>query len=363
MMKVCHISTVHNVFDDRIFHKECVSLAKNGFDVTLLAKHHRSETVDRVKISALPNKNSRLFRIVLQGIVFFKAIKINAKSYHFHDPELMFLGVILRIMGKKVIYDVHEDITKQILYKNWIKFAITRTIISKIIHYLEKFCALFFSRIIVVTDDIAANFNSRKTILIRNFPIVELIDKASSHKKSETKTILIYVGGLTEVRGIKEIISALDYLSNDIEMHILGPWDSDAYKQECMSLPSWSKVKYMGTLKLEDVYPFIKAADIGISLLYPAKNYIKSLPVKAFEYMACEKPMIMSDFDYWKEIFHDVALFCNPMNPKEIASCIKLLADHKHRADILAKEGRKLILEKFSWEAESKQLIEMYNNL
>jgi glycosyltransferase involved in cell wall biosynthesis len=362
-MKVCHISTVHNVFDDRIFHKECVSLAKNGFDVTLIAKHHRSETIDEVKICALPIKNSRLFRIVLQAMVFFNAIKINAKSYHFHDPELMFLGVILRIIGKKVIYDVHEDITKQILYKNWIKFAIIRTILSKIVHYLEKFCAMFFTRIIVVTDDIAANFDSRKTILIRNFPIVELIDKASSNNNNETKTILIYVGGLTGVRGIKEIISALDYLSNDIELHILGPWDSDSYRQLCMSLPSWSKAKYMGALKLEDVYPFIKAADIGISLLYPAKNYIKSLPVKAFEYMACEKPMIMSDFIYWKEVFGDVALFCDPMNPKEIASCVKQLAGDKNKANTMAKEGRKLILEKFSWEAESKQLIEMYNNL
>lgn len=364
MNKICHITTVHHVFDDRIFYKECVSLAKAGFDVTLIAKHNCTEIVDGVKIVALPNKNNRLYRIIFQFIAFFKAVKVNAKIYHFHDPELIFVCSILKILGKKIIYDVHEDIVKQVYYKKWIKLTFVRYLLSKIIYGVEKFCALFFARIVVVTNDIAIKFKTHKTLVICNYPIVELIDRYPPNNiNPPDKIILIYVGGLTEIRGITEIISSLDYLKNDVELHLLGTWESDEYMKNCMKLSSWDKVKYYGQLKLEDVYPYIKSSDIGLSMLYPAKNYVTSLPVKAFEYMACQKPMIMSDFDYWKEVFGEVALFCDPKDPKKIAGCIGHLINNRSQADIMAKEGRRLIAEKYSWEIESIKLVEMYREL
>ncbi len=364
MIKVCHISTVHNALDDRIFHKECVSLVKAGFDVTLVVKHPQNEVVDGVNICALPEKNSRSYRLLSQFTALSKAVKIKAKIYHFHDPELMFIGLALRLLGKKVIYDVHEDIVKQVYYKKWIKYIFVRATLSKMIKYAEKFCTLFFSNIVVVTDDIAIKFPSHKTVLIRNFPIVGLIDKQPiNNTKSEDTTRLIYAGGLTEVRGIKEIIAALQFINQEVELLLLGPWESEEYLQECKNISSWNKVKYIGKLNLEEVYPYIKSSDIGLSLLYPAKNYLTSLPVKAFEYMACGKPMIMSNFDYWKEIFGDVALFCDPMDPKAIADCIQQLISQKEDADKMGKMGRELILEKFSWEAESLRLIAMYNQL
>jgi len=364
MKKICHITTVHDAYDDRIFHKECLSLAQAGFYVTLIAKYKCDDLVNGVKIYSLPNKNSRLYRILLQFIVIVKALKVNAKIYHFHDPELMFVGVLLRLTGKKVVYDVHEDIVKQVLYKKWIKYSFIRSLLSKIIDFSEKFCTLFFNKIIAVTDDIAIKFNSRKILLIHNYPIISLIDKCQPISVKDTESIkLIYAGGLTEVRGIKEIINALDYIESKTELYLLGAWDNDEYRAECMNLKSWKKVNYIGTLSLGEVYPYVKSSDIGLCLLYPAKNYLTSLPVKAFEYMACEKPMVMSDFEYWKEIFNDVAVFCNPLISKEIATCIQKLIDNKIKAETMGKKARKLILEKFSWEVEKLKLIDMYHQL
>ena len=36
MIKVCHVTSAHNRYDGRIFLKQCVSLANNDYDVTLL---------------------------------------------------------------------------------------------------------------------------------------------------------------------------------------------------------------------------------------------------------------------------------------------------------------------------------------
>ena len=119
--KVCHISTVHNVIDDRIFYKECKSLKKEGYNVFFIVKNKGDKSIEGINIIGLKNYNSRLKRVILGSIeAFRKALKTKSDLYHFHDPELMFTGVLLKLAGKKVFYDVHEDLPKQVLYKDWI---------------------------------------------------------------------------------------------------------------------------------------------------------------------------------------------------------------------------------------------------
>lgn len=365
MIKVCHISTVHPDNDDRIFYKECVSLSDAGYEVYYLVPSENERIENGVKIIPLKKASSRLTRIfVLSWIAFFKALKINAKVYHFHDPELMFIGVWLKLFGKKVIYDVHEDLPKQVLYKPWIKFLVVRKIFSVIIYLCEKFCCLFFDAIMPATPDIASKFNSKKTIVIRNLAIIKLIDSMPVYKNDSNTFKLVYVGGLSEIRGIKEVINALEIINDaSIEFWLLGDWSSETYKAECEGLKGYKYVTYFGQFKLEDVYPYIKRADVGIALLYPTKNHVTSLPVKAFEYMACRKPMIMSDFDYWKKIFNHAAIFANPMNAEEIANSIKKLKLDSSLRESMGITGKQLIDQEFSWEAESKLLVKHYQKL
>jgi hypothetical protein len=111
-MKVCHLTTVHPSDDIRIFRKQCISLSKFGYDVSLISLKGKSQFVHNVNVIGLnwQHSTNRIFRILFGPfLVFFAAIRIRAAIYHFHDPELLFVGLVLRIMGKKVIYDVQED--------------------------------------------------------------------------------------------------------------------------------------------------------------------------------------------------------------------------------------------------------------
>jgi hypothetical protein len=47
-MKICILTSVHPPFDTRIYYKQAKSLAKAGYDVTLIAQHDRDEVVDGI---------------------------------------------------------------------------------------------------------------------------------------------------------------------------------------------------------------------------------------------------------------------------------------------------------------------------
>jgi len=362
--KVCILTSVHPVFDGRIFHKEAKTLVKAGYDVTLIAQHNKEEVVDSVRIIPLPkprNRFERMTKIVWQ--LFNLSLKEKADVYHFHDPELIPVGLGLKLFGKKVIYDVHEDVPQQILNKDWIGSSIVRKIMSFFFKGFESLSCIFFNGIIAATPDIAKKFPPKKTIILRNFPILELIDKTEPININKQRPIIIYAGGLSKIRGIKEIIQAMEFIGGKAELWLLGKWENEEFKKECENLEGWKYIKYLGYVPYGKHYAFIKITNIGIANYLPVPNSRRSMPNKPFEHMACSLPMVMSNFPYWKEIFGECALFANPYDPKDIAEKILNLLNNLDKAKILGNNGRKLIEEKYNWEIESKKLLEVYEKL
>ena len=120
-MKVCHLSSVHYAMDTRIFYKMCQAL-KEDYEVTLIAHHPQKETVNGVHIIPFKVFRNRNVRVLFSWLLMFRlAIKQKAQIYHFHDPELIPCGILLSMLGKKVIYDVHENIAEDIFDKPWIR--------------------------------------------------------------------------------------------------------------------------------------------------------------------------------------------------------------------------------------------------
>jgi glycosyltransferase involved in cell wall biosynthesis len=363
-IKICHITTVHGAFDDRIFYKECVALADVGYDVNLVAPHNANEEKNGVKIIPLKEYSNPYKRIILAPpSALFKALKTKATIFHFHDPELLFVGVLLSIFGKKVIFDSHENVSGQILNKEWLFNSFFRKIIASVYRFFEIISAFFFSGIIAVNDEIADKFNKNKTIIVRNLPILNLIQSTNEQfvKRNANDNILIYSGGLTNIRGIKELVSAMDYI--DAKLWILGQWESEEFKNCCEELQGWKKCEYIGYVPFGEHYKYIRSADIGIVPFLPIPNHENALPNKPFEYMACGIPIAMSGFKYWKEQFGDCAVYFDPTNCLSIADAINNLIKDKERSKKLGEKGREKVLNEMSWEKEKETLFLLYNRL
>jgi glycosyltransferase involved in cell wall biosynthesis len=371
MLKIVHLTSVHPTFDIRIFYKECKTLAKNGYEVILIAKHHKEELVEGIRILPFPELKNRFLRILSSSVkMFFLAIKQKASIYHFHDPELIPVAVLLKLFGKKVIYDVHEDYKKAILVNYYLPNYIRKSI-AWTIYFIEQISSIFFDAIISATDDINKNFQNHPiSVIVKNHPLLSSfnISGVMQHRKEKINTFkIIYAGSLSPERGITQVIKAMELINNlkKIRLALYGRFSPDSYEKEIRNLKGFEKVDYYGFIDHKFLPEYYNQSDVGIINLLPFSTHISSIPHKLFEYMASGLPVIASNFPLWREIVegNSCGICVNPMNTKTIAEAIQWIFDHPNEAKQMGENGRKAVAEKYNWDLESKKLLSVYLGL
>jgi len=369
-IKVCILTSVHSSFDVRIFHKEAKSLVKAGYDVTLIAQHDKEEVVDGVKIINLQKPRNRIERMTKTvWSAYRKAVQVNADIYHFHDPELMPIGFLLKCLGKKVIYDMHENLPKQIMSKHWINPRL-RYPVSKLMCFAERIL-LHGTPIIFAEQSYHKDYQwvkDHETVL--NFPIFSLLSCIASKSTEKDIFALGYLGGVSEARGSVLTLEALKILkARGIAPYFecIGPI-SETHKKELLKKCEdykLSNVKFYGYLPMVKGWAVMKRCGVGLALLHPIPNYYESYPTKLFEYMAMGIPVITSNFPLYRSIIegNECGLCVYPLNPSEIAEAIQWMIEHPDEAKAMGENGRRAVEEKYNWENEEKKLLELYAKL
>lgn len=365
------VTSAHPVFDVRIFHKEIKSLQNAGYAVSLIAQHHKKEIIDGLYIEGItPVKNRFLRFFWVMPKMTIAAFRQGADVYHFHDPDLLITGLLLKIFTRaKVIYDVHEDVPRQILSKEWLPCS-TRKLVSVTFNYIEKKIAKTFDAVIAVAPSVAIQFKQKKVICVANYPKLEhfrpLMEEAERLPRSSV-FLAIYAGGMERIRGLKEIVNSFGLLDEEpnIKLILAGPFSDKKFEKELQILKGWKKTEYLGFLAINDTYKKMMAANVGLICFLPEPNHINAKPNKMFEYMAAGLPVIASNFHLWKEIIEDgeCGICINPKDPSDIANAIKFLANNPGKANTMGKNGRMAVKNKYNWAVEEKKLLFLYANL
>ena len=364
---VVHLTSVHPSFDIRIFHKECKTLARKGYKVILVAQHSRNEVVDGIQIRALlrpRNRFDRMTRTAWQ--VYRSAIKENAGLYHLHDPELIPIGVLLKIRGKRVIYDVHEDYPSSLLFRDWIHPHL-RPYIVKGVRFTEWVGVRVLDGVVAATPSIAKRFPSSKTVIVQNFPIPDNLVLDKNIPYSQRSPILVYIGEISEMRGIKEMVQAVGHLPENLgaQLSLAGNFSPAYLEHEIKQLPDWKWISFLGWQSQEGVAAMLGRARIGLVLFHPAPNHINAQPNKLFEYMAAGIPVVTSDFPLWREIIEGVGcgLLVDPTDPRKIAKGLQWLLEHPEEAEAMGKRGQTAVREKYNWDREDNKLVAFYQEI
>lgn len=366
-LKICHISSVHPADDVRIFHKECKTLARHeGWNVHFVSNAPLDVGNSGVRFHALPNAagQGRLKRMLFRTVQAYRLAKaVNADIYHFHDPELLPWGLLLKWQGKIVIYDAHEDVPRDILTKAWIP-APLRITVAMVTEWVENFIARRLDQVITATPFIRDRFLSikAKAIDINNYPMLgELSPPAIS--KTQVKPQVCFTGAISAERGAIEMVSALAKI--DVELQLAGSFSPVSLRSQVIKLPSWNKVIELGQVKRQQLPEIFANSIAGLVLFHPVPNNINAQPNKLFEYMSAGLPIIASHFPLWRHIIEEVncGLCVDPLDTIAIAEAISWVNNHPEQAAQMGQNGLKAVHKHFNWESESLKLTALYEQL
>lgn len=365
MTKVCHMTSAHGAEDVRIFHKECVSLARAGYDVYLVQRGESYEKngVHIVGVGEIPaSRRKRMTRGA--RTVYEAALALDADIYHFHDPELLPYGLKLKKKGKKVIFDSHENTAEQIKEKTWIPNVVRRPLYSGFDRYQKGICRRL-DAVISVTPHICDSFRgvAPRVAMVTNYPALKPLPQPETvYPRS-----LCFAGGIEEQWCHREIICALSAIE-DCTYILCGKGDS-GYLSSLTAMPEWGRVDFLGQVPHEQVHSLLGGCTIGMSILRYSHNTAWKLGTmgnnKIFEEMMAGLPVICTDFTLWREFVerYHCGICVDPSDTNAITAAIRYLLDNPGEAGQMGENGRRAVEKEFNWGVEEKKLLALYEDI
>lgn len=363
---IIHLTSAHSRYDIRIFLKQCKSLAADGYEVSLVVADGGGDEVrDGVAILDVGKSNGRLGRMIgASRRVLMRALAVDADIYHLHDPELLPAGLVLRMRGKRVIFDAHEDLPKQILSKPYLK-PIVRRPISIAVSVFERFACRCFSAVIGATPSIRDKFEGMgiPAVDVYNFPLPGELE--AEVPWGEKKREVCYVGGVAAIRGISQIVEAVGLARSEVRLNLAGKFSEANVKAEVEKMPGWARVNELGFLSRPEVRSVLGRSMAGLVTFLPEPNHIEAQPNKMFEYMSAGLPVIASNFPLWREVVegNDCGVCVDPLAPQEIANAIDHLVENPETARRMGENGRRAVQERYNWNIEKQKLLALYATL
>lgn len=371
MQTICHLTSVHPPFDIRIFHKQCVSLKDRRYNVKLIAPGFKKEIRNGVEVLPIHLPQKRLKRMLVVSLRMYRsALTAGAELYHFHDPELLLCGILLKISGKKVIFDIHENVRLSFASKSWLPKPLV-PIIRFLYYIIERLSFFFFDGLVLAEESYEKYYPGQKSTTVLNYPILKDKESGMLNQEVSDSINLVYAGGISENRGIWEMLNLLKELNKanvNAKLNLVGKVYSPDLLEQIQKFIADNNIKneirLTGQIPYYQVKEILKQSHVGLALLKPIPNYKESLPTKIFEYMQYGLPVITNNFPLYKRyvevdksgICVDITNFNN-----EIQNIINLLSDEEKWQE-LGLNGLESI-EKYNWENEADKLWALYKKL
>lgn len=342
----------------------CSSLAKAGYDVTLIGREKKSSQplLDR------PFKQVRLKCWFEKTILFYAEYNIRLffylMSHRFDVISSIDLDTILpgfyasKLKGKPITYDAHEYFTEQ-------EEIVSRPSIKKFWKAIEKLTVPNIPSGYTVSEGYAKLFEQEYGVsykLVRNVTVLQ--DLPEQIEEPE-KPYILYQGAVNHGRGLEVLVEAMTEIE-DHQLYICGNGDIfEELQVLAKSLQVEHKVKFWGYVEPIKLRKFTLGAKVGITFFANAGlSHKYSLANRFFDYMHAGVPQVAMQYPEYIDFnqHHEVAYLLPELTKEEAVKALKkTLHDNPYRNNL--RENALSAREKFNWQNDEKTLVSVYENL
>jgi len=368
--RVCMLVSVQHPFEVRLFHREAKTLAEAGYSVTIIAQYDGMKVVDGIRIIGIGRARNRFFRMLRTIKIFMRALAERADIYQVQYPELLLWGVLLKLFTRRpVIYDVHEDFPGAVKIPNWIPRYL-RGPLSHAVDLYERTLAKFVTYVTTADEQISKRFrHHEKVVTLFNFPRLAYLENiVNAEKPANLVKTVIHPGSLSSERGDDVMLDAFKIVRDTIRearLLLIGDFTTPygaKLKRKVAEYGLEDNVTLVEYLPHDHVLEYIAKSTVGLSLLQPVPKFMKNIPQKVFEYMACGIPSVVSDLPPIRPFIEasQAGILVPPSDPKKIAEAVIFLLQHPEDARKMGENGRQAVLEKYNWEKEANKHLILY---
>ncbi len=372
--------------DDERLRREAEALINGGYDVSVLCMKYPQEVTEEIvfgvkvyRLSMSSKRANKLKYILLYAAFFFRAFfKLTILYFrnkydiiHVHNmPDfLVFLGIIPKIFGAKIILDLHDPSPEIFMTKFSSK---NDTILTKVLKLQEKLSIKFSNTVITTNKAFLDRFVERgcpnnKINIIMNTPQESIFHSVTNSNRSrfeQNKFIIMYHGSIVERHGLDILVRAAKLLIDripNLEVNIFGDGEFvPSFLKEVSNLKLDDIVKYHSKVTLDEIAETIPEIDVGVipNRIGPFTQI--NLPVRIFEYLCMKKPVVVPRTKGIMDYFDDNSIFFfEAENDSDLANTIFNIYLNQLRTLEVIKNGFS-VYKKFSWENQGQELLRIY---
>jgi glycosyltransferase involved in cell wall biosynthesis len=364
MKTICILLQNHYDYDIRV-RRKAEALVASGYSVDVLALRApagpKTYTLGGVRVHtiSLGKKRGSLLRYVFEYLAFFlwTLVRVTAqmvsRRYAIVDvntlPDfLVFAPVFTRMMGAKIVLDLHE-ITPEFYMS---KYGLPENSpFVKLMKFLEKISFNFADHVITINEPIQDLLASRGLSPAKSTVITNAADEAkfvsevrtcaaADAAKAPGTFVMIYHGTLTRLYGLDIAIEAFALAlpqMTDAELWILGSGpEAASLRSLAQTRGLQSKVRLFGLISPADIPAWLRKCDVGVLPIRRDAFLDFASPNKLAEYIIMGMPVVISRLKATRHYFSEDALaYFAPQNPADLAAqMVRLCGDPELRQSL-----------------------------
>lgn len=385
MKHICFITQGFNRQDSLIVQRQGRSLVEAGYRVSyILCDGLPPETKYGIEMQSIETACKgpiyrfcclhRYLRKLYKHYTYSKRLKkylrnTDADIYQINDFEQLSIGIYLKRLGKKVVYDLRE------YYPDFRSRKLPYGILRKIaFREMENYLSCVAKKIDGIFNCMPEMHDYIKNVMpctyfedVANFPVVNKDFSLTFEEYTKREEIISYFGTIYNISCQDEFLEAIKDIPN-IKYKLAGIWAIPNDYERVKKHPAWTKVEFINGFKREELPDIINSSIMGnvmkdFSLTEtPEGSY--SI-IKIFETMEAAVPVILSKVPLYEKMVekYHCGICVDPRNPKEIKEAIEYLLTHKREAYEMGQNGRRAVLEEFSWDSQWKNYIKVIKAL